>query len=411
MALAIAASFSAGPCGALEYLPVYNATLMGGQYFFQSDRSSLSGNAGVLAAPMFRSSERWAFLPTVSSNYQGTKGINDGVGAGTLFQQQMDHRLGFSAIHTEPGSSWRLKPSMSYKRQFLKETRDESWGNGLFDFEKIALGFETENVYRDPFSYRFGFDIFRIRFPNYRALEAGAGSDPLGNPLGRELANANVLDTYNYQFSASVTRPFPYEDPKVSVSAGYSAMYQDFPDQNVIDQRGQLKNGVRRGDILQTLSASVGYPRPVHLAGRPFRLDSSLGMNLGYNDSNQNTFDAARVKFVPNAYSYMTFGLGPAFNLSWGDTKRPAWLGASLRYGRTQYKGRLTQDGDGLYQSSYQYQDRFSLGLVYGYPISPGFTLKVQSNMLWARSNNAYQKTYSYNYRTANYLMGFTYEY
>ena len=48
---------------------------------------------------------------------------------------------------------------------------------------------------------------------------------------------------------------------------------------------------------------------------------------------------------------------------------------------------------------------------VFAYPISPGFSFKVQANFLWARSNNTYEKTYAYNYRTANYLMGFTYEY
>jgi hypothetical protein len=400
----------AGRAAALDYVPLYNATFMGGQYFFQSDRSSLSGNASLLAAPMLRTQGSWAFIPTVSSNYQGTKGVGEGVGSGTLFQQQMDHRAGFSVLHAASGSSWKFKPSMSYKREFLKETRDEAWGRGLFDFEKIAVGFEAENVYRDPFSYRLGVDVFRIRFPNYQSLESSAGVDPLGNPLGRELSNKNVLDTMNYQLSASATRPFPYDDPKVSLQAGYSIMVQDFRDQSIVDQRGQLISSKRR-DYLQSLSASVGYPRPVSLGGKDFRLDSSLGLNGAFNSSNQNTFDAARTQFVPDSYSYAGFGLGPSFTLAWGDKKAPAWLGASFRYGRTQYQGRLTQDSDGVYQTSHQYQDRFSTSLNYGYPLSPGFSLKVQTNILWARSNNAYEKTYSYNYRTANYLMGFTYEY
>lgn len=407
MACAVAA---AGRAGALEYVPLYNVTVMGGQYFFKTDRSSLSGNASALAAPMLRTAGSWTYIPTLSSAYQGTKGVGEGVGSGTLFQQQMDHRAGFSALHAASGSTWKFKPSLSYKRQLLKETRDEAWGRGLFDFEKIAVGFEAENVYRDPFSYRFGLDVFRIRFPNYQSLESSAGVDPLGNPLGRELSNRNVLDSMNYQLSASVSRPFPYEDPVVSWQAGYSLMLQAFPDQNIVNQAGQLISSKRR-DYLQTLSTSLGYPRPVRLAGRDFRLDSSLALSGSFNSSNQNTFDASRTQFVPDSYSYAGFGIGPSFTLAWGDVKKPAWLGASFRYGRTQYQGRLVQDGDGLYQASHQYQDRFHLGLFYGYPLAPGFNLKVQTNVLWARSNNAYEKTYSYNYRTANYLMGFTYEY
>ncbi len=50
----VAAMALAGRSQALEYVPVFNASLLGGQYFFQGDRSSLSGNGNVLFAPTLR---------------------------------------------------------------------------------------------------------------------------------------------------------------------------------------------------------------------------------------------------------------------------------------------------------------------------------------------------------------------
>jgi len=359
---------------------------------------------------VLRQSQEWTFMPMYTGDYQGTKGVDDGVGAGTLYQQKMDHKASFGVIRTPPSTAWRLKSSASYKREFLKETRDESWGLGLFDYEKIAVGFEAEDVYREPFSYRLGFDFYRIRFPNYQSLESNAGTDPQGNPLGRELASRNVLDTYNYQLSASVTRPFPYEEPVVSLSAGYSLLFQDWYDQRLVDIRGQLVDKGRR-DFLQALSLGAAYPRAVGWFGREARFETSFSLSGSYNGSNQNTYDAARTQFVSDSYSYASFTLGPSFTYSWGDRKRPAWTSLGFRYSSTQYLGRLVQDGDGVYQSEHQYQDRYFLGLTYAYPIARGFYLKAQSNFLWARSNQHYEKTYAYNYRTANCMMGFTYEY
>lgn len=397
-------------CHSLEITPVANATLMGGQYFFRGDKASLSGNATALVAPVLRTSDRWAYLPIYSANYQGTKGVGDSVGAGTVFQQSMDHRVSFSGLYTPDGSDWKLKPGVSYKRQFLKETRDETWGKGLFDYEKIGAGFEAEKTYRDPFSYRLGIDLYRIRFPNYQSLESEAGTDPQGNPLGRERAGANVLDSYNLMVSASGTRPFPFEDPVVSLQGGYSGLVQLYPDQRLVDERGQLGSATRR-DFQNSLWGSVGYPRPVRLGGNTFRLDSRFSLGYTYNDSNQNTFDAARTRFVGNAYGYHQWSAGPGFNLAWGSAKRPAWASLGFRFEQTLYTGRLAQDSEGLYTASHQRQDRYLVTMGYAYPITQGFYLKAQSNVLWQRSNQTYEKTYAYNYRAQNFLLGFTYEY
>ena len=406
MAMAAAIAGSSG-ARALEVFPVFNATLMGGQYIFQGNRSNLGLDASVLAAPVLRQNEQWSYVPIYAGNYQGTKGVNDGVAAGTLFQQEMDHRVSLTAIDGLPGTSWKVKPSLSYKREFLLETKDESWGHGLFDYEKIGLGVEAENVYKDPFSYRLGLDIFRNRFPNFQSLESATGTDPLGNPLGRENAGTDVLDTYNYQLSVSGTRPYPYDDPKLVLSGGYSLLYQDYSHETLVDSRGQLGTATRQ-DFLQTFSASAGSPKPVTLFGEPCRLDSSLGVNFALNLSNQNTFDATQTKFIANSYSYIDIGVGPSAVLTWGDKKKPASIAANLRYDRTMYLGRQAQDGGGLYTGATQIQDHYGLGLDYRYPIAPQLYLKAQANVLFVRSNNHFETTYSYNYTTENYLLGFT---
>jgi hypothetical protein len=406
----------AGTGRAAEYAPVLNATVLGGQYFYRGANANVSGNASVVAGVMVKTGDRWSFLPTYAGNYNGTKGVADSVAAGSLFQQEMDHRASLTGIYSLDGSDWRLKPSASYKREFLKQTRDESWGYGLFDYEKVGAGFEVENLYREPFSYRAGLDYFRIRFPNFQSLESQAPLDPQGNPLTRAGANRNILDTHNLQFSLSGSMPYPSREPVLALQGGYSLLAQRYIDQTLIDSRGQIQGeglglGLRRTDYLQTLSGAVAYPRALRLAATDCRLDSKLNLSFSHNGSNQNYYDADTKEFFFDAYSYYSYRAGPSFSLSWGEAKRPTAVSLSFSYTRVQYLARQAQNATGVYTGSRLRQSQYQAGLGGVYPISPGFSLRAQANFLWARSNNQFEQGYAYNYRTANYLMGFTYEY
>ncbi len=399
-----------GKAHSVEYAPVFNAAVLGGQYFYQGNNSNVGGNASVVAGSIVKADGRWSLLPTFAANYQGTKGVSDAVPAGSLFQQEMDHRASVTGIYSLEGTNWKLKPSASYKYEFLKQTRDEAWGHGLFDFEKIAMGFEAENVYREPFSYRLGLDLYRIRFPNYQSLESQAPLDPLGNPLNRAGFNRNTLDTYNTQLSVAGAMPYPAQEPVLALQGGYSLLYQNYSDQNVIDSRDQI-GSEGRADYLQSLGGSVSYPRAVRLFSTDCRLDSKLNANFAYEKSNQNYFDANTTQFFSDAYTYYSYGMGPSFSLAWGEAKHPTAIAASFSYTRFQYVARQAQDANGIYTGSRLGQDLYQTGLSGVYPLAPGFSIKAQANLLWARSNNAFEQTYAYNYRTANYLLGFTYEY
>lgn len=406
LALLLAA---AAPSRAAQVTPVFQASVAAGQYFFQGERGSFSGNAAVTAAPLIKFSPRWSLLPMYMGGYRGTKGVDDGVGAGTLFQQEMDHRFSVTGIRQLEGSTWRLKPQGSYKREFLKETRNEDWGRGLFDYEKIAFGLEAENVYKDPFSFRLALDVWRTRFPHYESLESRSGVDPNGNPLGRELAPKKVLDTWNVQLTAAGGRPVPFASPAYALQGAWSILYQSYSDQRIVNAAGQFDDRGRR-DILNTGSLTLLSPRRVRVGGEDARLDLSGTVSFAWNMSNQNTFDAAKVQFIGDSYSYVSFGLGPAAALSWGDTKQPERVSAGLRWNRVRYLGRLAQDGDGVYNGSKQYQDRATLSLGYDHALAPRWSLTTRINALWASSNQHFEKNYRYTYRTMTYLVGVAYE-
>ncbi|MEK7656550.1 MAG: hypothetical protein AAB412_02235, partial [Elusimicrobiota bacterium] len=259
------------PVSAKEYIPMYNFSLQGGQYFFTGSKTNLNANMAANVTPAVKLDNGWTLLPIYNGIYRGTKGVNDAVGAGTLFQQMMSHRVSISGLRQV--QDWKVKPSFSYKHEFLKETVDESWTKGLFDYQKVGVGVEGEKVYKDPFSVRMGYDFYYIRFPNFQSLESKSGFDPSGNALGRETAGTRVLDTLNNQFTVAATYPYPYDAPKVSLQASYSFLLQMFADQPIINNAGQPQSGNRR-DFNQSLNLSVMHPR--ELKGGDYRLNSGF---------------------------------------------------------------------------------------------------------------------------------------
>ena len=301
-----------------------------------------------------------------------------------------------------------MKPSVSYKWDYLKETRDETWGKGLFDTQTVGLGVEGENTYKEPFSYRLGYDFFYTRFPNFKSLESKSGVDPAGSPLGRETAGVRVLDTLNQQVTFTLTRPVPYEKPVAALTVGYRLLWQKFHDQPLVNLAGQFRNENRQ-DFTNALNASILHPREA-FGGRA-RLGIGFNTGFNYTGSNQNTYDAGQTRFVADTYSYWSLTLGPSMTASWGPKEAASTVSTSLSWTRQSFLGRLVQDANGAYRNDTQVQDRMQLSLGYGVPIAPNFRMLAQANFLWADSNMRYEKTYKYTYNTANYLLGFSYDY
>lgn len=402
------AAIVSAPARALEVVPVYGLTMLGGQYFFAGDKSKLNANVTANAAPAVKLGGGRLFLPLYTGSYRGTKSVTDSVGSGSLFAQGMSHRLAFGYLRPIEGTTWKVKPSVSYKWDYLKETRDETWGKGLFDTQTVGLGFEAENTYKEPFTYRFGYDFFYTRFPNFKSLESKSGTDATGNPLGRETAGVRTLDTLNQQLSFTVTRPIPYEKPVVALTAGYRLLWQKFHDQPLVNLAGQFRSENRQ-DFTNSLTASAVHPREAF--GGKARLGIGLNSGFNYTGSNQNTYDAGQTRFIADAYSNWSLTLGPSLSVGWGPKESPTTASTGLTWTRQSYFGRLVQDANGLYQSDTQTHDRYQLSFGYGTPIATNFRLLAQANFLWVDSNMRYEKTYKYTYNTSNYLLGFSYDY
>ena len=391
------------PAGAVEVEPVYDLHFLRGQYFFEGGHSSLAGNLSGLAAPAVRFNERWELYPSLASSYKGTKEVVDVVGAGTVFQEQMEHRLGVKGVYKVPDTPWRVKPSVSYAAQFLKETKDESFGKGLFDYRKLDMGVEGEYVYKEPFSVRAGFSYFMTHYPNYTSLESQAALDFQGQPLARELVGDNVLDAHGQMLNLAGELPWR----GLLLESGYTFMHQRFGEQRVVNEAGLLDDA-SRNDYLHALNAGVRYPVKF---GPRLKGAASFDMAFALSHSNQNNYDAQRTRFIAGHYDYRELRFSPGARLSVGDQDWPTTFSLNASVALRSYPNRPIQDSAGTYQGDSFSQTNYMLSFTAARPVAPRFKALFNVQYGIARSNQEFEQFYSYNYSATNYLFGLSYEY
>ena len=375
------------PLYAAEIIPVGEINLSGGASFFEGESSASGGNFNIAAVPAVKFSDEVVLLPGYYGNYRGSKSVYELLGGGTLYQDSMSHNFTLRLINKlSPEHKFKLKTG--YVFNYFRETTDEAWGDGLFDFEKFTLGIENEAqncMGMDTFISSF--DIMKVKFPEYASLASAL--------YGQEVfPGTNILDFsgINIYF-----RGLKKLSAKSIVDVNLNFTLKDFPDQNLIDEQGDYTL-TKRND--RTSSLDMVY-------SRLFRVFSAgLSFGAAVNRSNQDHYDASKYKFVDNYYDYNSYSFGPV--VSFGDKLQ---VSCAYKYGMKDYEGRLTQKANSDYTASKVKNKTHFVSLGTSYRLSGKLKAKVSANYFTQSSNQDYEAVYKYDYDTYNFDAGVVYEF
>lgn len=381
---------------AAEVTTVSDVRFFGGQHFFGGEVSSVAGNLNAVVTPAVKFSDGWSLLPTWQGEYRGTRDVQELAGGGTLFQDSTRQALTLKNVWTT--GAWKHKATVGAAFEWLRETKDEEWGQGLFDNRKFSGGVETQWDLSKRAGGRLAYDHYILSFPNYQSLETAA--DPT---LARELAGEKVLDSKSQLVTFSMWSPFP---GGMRAELGVYYNLRAFDDQTQVDAAGQL-TGTAREDTTFSLTAGLGS-RPMAL-GESVKLLADLGLSYGMNDSNQNHYDANKTRFIPDYYDYTSWSARPGLTAALGE--KPWVVSAGLGYTERAYDSRPIQNPAGDYLTANTEITEVSTSLSFAYPYSKNFKVRAVGTLSWSDSNQEYEQTFRYNYRIANYMVGFSYEY
>lgn len=388
-----------------EIVPVGDFRILGGQYYYKTSPSSLSGNLSFTIVPAVKFNDKFSIVPACMLSYRGTKEVNDLAGGGTLFQDAQSHFISMKGIYSVL-PTLKFKLGSSYRIEWLRETKDENWNKGLFDYNKINYGFETEYSYVNKQTVRAGIDFFNIKFPNYTTL---ASSMSAVSGLAPELQGTNTLNCDNMMASLKFNNAFG----KFITELGYSVTNKKYPDQPLCISESAFSSD-KRSDTYSLITGNVSYPFKIF---KTIGLVTSMDLRYLTNESNQGHADAKNIAYEKDYYNYATSVIAPAVHFIFGTNAIAFSIGGS--YSAQNYKERLAQDADGAYlkdaagnktnEKIYINETELSFGITC--PLSAGFKLRVITSFIDAKSNMKNESTYAYNYNTSNYLFGISYEF
>lgn len=382
----------------IDFIPSANVSLLGGQYFFEKEAASFGGNVYFELAPSLQFTDELSLIPTYSGAYRGTKNVTELVGGGTLYQEAQDHLLALRLIN-QVSESFKMKINTSYKLELLQETKDESWGKGLFDYYKIAAGIEGEKKFFPETagfeSLTGGYGYYSLKFMNYASLaEAKYGKEVAP---GKNTLDFNAHEIYLYN-------KFVF-GPNMRLKINYTFTYKDFVDQKLITNTGDYSSDKRK-DQIHFLDLLVSR---FHRSREKLKFIGFVGMDMVSCKSDQDHYDVKKTKFIPKYYDYLELAIKPGINIFFG--KKGQGIDFSYEYASRNYSERLAQNDAGDYLTEKINTKNSTIALGTTYPLHKKINLRLQVNYLVSSSNMKYEKVYRYNYNTTNYFMGVSWEY
>jgi hypothetical protein len=396
LALSLAACLPAGAFAA-EVTTVADVRVFGGQHYLRGTASDVSGNVDATVTPAVKFGETFSLMPTWKGEYRGTRDVQELAGGGTLFQDSTRQSLLAKGVWAK--GAWKHKLALGAAYEWLRETKDKSWSTGLFNNRKLSAGVETERDFSQASGARLAYDYYMTAFPNYSSLESATSPT-----LSRELAGDKVLDSKSHLVTLGGWAP--WGGARVEGDLHYNM--RTFDDQNVLDNAGQF-TGTTRTDKTLSLSGTIGSR--VYALGESVKAAGELGLSYAMNSSNQNHFDANKTVFIPKYYDYGQWAVRPQVTAAFGEGAKPWTVSAGLGYSKRNYTDRPVQNAAGDYQGGKTAITETTASLGFGYHYSKNFQVRILGNQAWSSSNMKYEKTFRYNYRITNYMVGFSYEY
>ncbi len=383
----------------VKVTPVASAFLGGGQYFLENN-NSFGGNIDLYLCPVVNFSKDTALLPMYIGSYRGTKDVRELVGGGTITQEVQNHNVNLKFV-TKFSETLKFGARAGYKLEYLKETKDERWAKGLFDYSRPVIGVEFEKIFGGN-SLKAGLDYSIMTYPNYQSLiSKDAFKISLDTTTYRELstnAGKNVLDTSNISFALSWLRAIS-ESSHWRISNDF--IYKNFMDQKVVKDDGSFSDALRT-DMLNTLGGSYNLSFS--------RLRMSIADSIRFHYSNQNSYDAKRTKYIPSHYNFIENLFIPSLTFYLGEFEPYTALSLFTEFSNRFYLERLAQNSSGEYLSEKTHQSTQTAGISLNYPLFKGLSAKLTSSYRTTSSNMKYEGNYKYNYSVFNYFLGINWE-
>ncbi len=372
-----------------------NIQVLGGYSDINTGSPLWGYNVSGFYSPAVRLNEKNYLIPLYNGAYKRMRQYVTQEEGGRLYNNWQIHN-GSIALRSKLSDTWSSRLTALATWNFVKETRDESFGKGLYDYEDYGGSADFRHI--SPIDEKrenmqtVGFQYFHRDYPHYQSLISLAAQTAVEK---KEKDFDGVK--FSGGFEAKNTQGLNWE-------AKPSLLLKYFIDKRLIDEGGVLDMDKKRRDYVVTVELNGMYP--VKRDAWEIAIDNSLDYNysnLGYYDSTNNDV------YTKNYYTYLSLFTYPYLTYYYplGKDKR-----VSLRCGYSfllrDYSDRKAQESGGVYTNNDQRDKEHAFHINCSFPLTKKISWITSYDYTWARSNQKYEKYYTYSYDVYQVQSGFS---
>ena len=356
---------------ALDFAPTARFNVQGSYSGIASNLSntgSLGANGDIFILPALHQGN-WTLLPLFAAIGQTAVQALD---VDSFFVEQYTF-LAKPQLRYQHGDDASYKIWATAKRAINKETSDEAWSEGLYDYEEFGAGIggTWKNLLHLPVQESLGVEPLHRTYVNYHELGVAT--------LGGKNYYTHDYDGWKWTAGLESLKGAP-----LAWSVDYTLLFRDYTDAYLYNTDGTFDLNDLRRDQLHIVD--------LDLAG-PWRQNFTWDVNgnVTANISNQGNFDltAAPFQYEADFYGYDSVTLGLGFTWYPQGPKGPS-LTPSYAITNITYTGRLVRWADGTYTQSKQADLDNRVGLDGRWPFSSWAALSGGLTYLSQQSNQTY---------------------
>ena len=358
--------------------------------------SKSSGNSGTgstidhwLVSPTLKLNESLYWINLYNGSYNHSAQVVAQEEGGRRAQTIQQHNLATS-LKYNVNDTWSLRPLFFADWVFVNETKNESFGKGLYDYRDIGGGIEstwiTLKTEEQLDELRLGFRYLEREYSNYKSLLS------LFNPNGSVETNEKDLDGYKVNLSRDV-------HSKKGWSWGLEGIffYKDYSDKKTIDSNG-IRTRDERADTVEYLNANISHAL---CAGWRFRLDAQASFNqsnLDFYDT-RNTATFGDDTYLPDYFDYSSFLAKPSFTYAkdLGEEKNFIFT-VDYSFDVLLYSSRKAQNSSGIYGSEDERDYTHTFSGRTSYSLTKNISWVTYGSYTIAESNQEFENFYLYSY-------------
>jgi len=376
--------FLAGTLSADVY---YNIGIEEGGFY--SDSLSFINNIYSDIGYIYSVNKQHALIGYYQLKFAGP-GIGNSVEA-TFSERSQDHYFMLKHLW-KINKDLTIKPGISFLKEFFKFGKNEEWGSGLYDLNKLEGGVELnyKGFFKLPVSLIYKYQLFR--YPNY--------ADLLTMYLTSFQENKEI-ENYKSQYISLSINAVPIAK-SFNIDIEYDLSLAKYDNKKVLTEEGYT-GSAQRSDT-HMIGIKPRYSMKFMII--------SLGLLYNINNSNQNyIYGSGQISLpevIDNFYTYTMYTIKPAFSILFSKEK---YLSLMMSYSGKQYAKRPAQDRVGEFLDVKMKGTSLSAGLSYHSKVNNHFSWSPLYIFAVGDSNNKYERTTRYNYSVHLLSFKFNYEY